>query len=78
MAISKAKSLKIKKDKEAKQLWVSIPPQAELCKKCKFAYPDTEFTEGYRKANCLVFEPPEDKPMEILWENADCDFYTEK
>lgn len=72
------KTLKIKKDKEAKQLWVSIKPSAKLCKTCKFAYPDTKYTKGYEKANCQVFESPEDKPMEVLWDGADCDFYTEK
>jgi hypothetical protein len=70
--------LKIKKDKEAKQLWVSVKPSAVLCKTCKFAYPNTEYTKGYEKANCQVFESPEDKPMEVLWDGADCDFYVRK
>lgn len=78
MAISKTKELRIKADKKAKELWVSIPPAANLCKTCKFAYPDTEFTKGYEKANCLVFESPEDKPTEVLWDNAECDFYVRK
>lgn len=78
MAITKTKELRIKNDKKAKEIWASIPPSAKLCKTCKFAYPNTEFTKGYEKTNCKVFEPPEDKPMEILWENANCDFYTEK
>lgn len=70
--------LKIKADKKAKEIWASIPPKASLCKTCKFAYPNTEYTKGYEKANCQVFESPEDKPMEVLWDGADCDFYVRK
>lgn len=73
-----SKELKIKKEKEAKQLLVGIQPEAKLCKTCKFRLPDTEFTEGYRKCNCEVFVAPEDKPMSILWDNGDCDFYTKE
>lgn len=70
-----SKDLKIKKEKEAKQLWVSISPEAKLCKTCKFRLLDTKFTKGYQKANCTIFQAPEDKPMDVLWRDADCDFY---
>lgn len=70
--------LRNKKEEEAKQLWTSISPSAKQCQTCKFAYPDTEYVKGCQKANCFVFEPPEDKPMEVLWNDSDCDFYTER
>ncbi len=70
--------LRKKKDEEARQLWKAISPTAKQCKTCKFAYPNTEYVNGYEKANCFVYEPPEDKPKEVLWDDGDCDFYTER
>lgn len=72
------RALKIKRNLEAQQHWVSIPLSAKLCKKCIHAYPDTEYTIGAEKANCNMFEPPEDKPVEVLQGTADCDFYEER
>lgn len=69
-------ALKKKKDDEAAQRWTGVSPTAKMCKTCKFAQPDTKYVKGYRKTNCAVFTD-EDKPMEILWNDADCDFYVE-
>lgn len=68
--------LKKKKNEESKQIWTGVSPKGMLCKTCKFAYPNTKYTKGYEKANCLIFES-EDKPMEVLWNGAECDFYVE-
>lgn len=71
------KGLKNKKDDEAKQQWVGIPPNAAQCKKCIHAYPDTKFTVGAEKANCEMYQPPEDKPPGVLQNTVNCDFYEE-
>ncbi len=75
--MNRDEELKKKKEEEARQLWTSISPSAKQCHTCKFAYPDTEYTKGYEKVNCYVFEPPEDKPHSVLWGGEDCDFYTQ-
>ena len=72
------KELKIKKDEQAAELWTATSPSAKQCRTCKFAYADTKYTKGREKANCMVYESPEDKPHEVLWDGADCEFYTEK
>lgn len=69
--------LKKKKDDEAAQRWTGVPPTAKQCKTCKFACPSTKYVNGYAKANCLVFVD-EDKPMDVLWNDAPCDFYVKK
>ena len=73
-----SKELKKKKDDEASQPWAVIRPSANQCKKCVHAYEDTQYTIGAEKANCYMFEPPEDKPHEVLWENKDCPYFEEK
>ena len=72
------RALKIKKDSEAKQLWVGIPPSAKQCRKCIHAYRDTEYTIGAEKANCDMFQPPDDKPPGVLKDEEKCDFYEDK
>ena len=70
-------AIKKKQDDAAKELWVSIPPKATQCKTCIYAYPDTQYTIGAEKANCEMFEPPDDKPMGVLWKDEPCPFYDE-
>ena len=71
------KALKEKKDREAKQPWVGIRPPATQCKKCIHAYPNTEYTIGAEKANCNMFQPPDDKTPGILQDKLDCPYFEE-
>ena len=73
-----SEELKIKKEEQAKELWTAVSPSAKRCRTCKFAYPDGKYAKGCEKANCYVFENGEDKPHDVLWDGANCDFYVEK
>lgn len=75
--MSKETELKAKAEKKAKELWTVKSPSAVQCRTCKFAIPDTKYTKGCEKANCLVFAD-EDKPKEVLWDGASCDFYVKR
>lgn len=70
--------LKRKKEEEASQIWVSIAPSAKQCKTCVFAAEDTEYTVGAEMGFCDVYEMPEGKPMDILWDDAECEWHLEK
>jgi hypothetical protein len=39
---------------------------------------DDEEYERYTHSNCTIFEEPEYKPHEILWEHGDCEYYEGK
>jgi hypothetical protein len=67
--------LKKKKDEEASQIWIGIDPPAAQCKTCIFAVEDTEYTVGAELGRCDVYE---DKPMNILWDEVECEWHVEK
>lgn len=67
-----------KKSEEAAMTGGVIKPTAKLCKTCMHAYEDTQYTKGAEKANCYMFEPPDDKPGEVLWDGKDCMYYEKK
>lgn len=70
-----SEQLKKKKDEEASQLWIGKDPPARQCKKCMWAAEDTEYTVvGF----CDVYEMPEGKPMDVLWDEVECGFLVEK
>lgn len=70
--------LKKKKDEEASQIWASIDPPATQCKSCIFALEDTEYTVGAESSFCDVYEAPDGKPTDILWDEAKCEWLVEK
>lgn len=67
------KKLQDKKEEEIRAAWTVIKPPAKLCKTCLHKLPDTEYTIGAEKATCDMFL--DEKPTEVLWGDADCDFY---
>ena len=71
------RTVKERQDEKAKELWVGIEPTAEKCKTCLMAYSEDEHWGGYLNSNCEIFEPPECKPKEVLWDGADCEYYAE-
>jgi len=70
------KKLQDKKEEETHAVWTVIRPTAKLCKTCIHRLPDTEYTIGAEKSRCDMFL--DEKPTEVLWEDADCDFYEEE
>ena len=73
-----SEALKKKKDEEASQIWASIPPPASQCKTCMFAQKDTEYTVGAEMSVCDVYEMPDGKPTDILWDKAECEYHLER
>lgn len=71
-------ALKRKKDEEAKQLWIGIPPSAEQCRKCIYSLSDTQYTIGAEKAFCDIFTPPEGKSAGILTDDVECPFFEQE
>jgi hypothetical protein len=54
-------------------------PKDIICKTCMFKTPpvtiDGTTHERYTRSNCQIFEEPEYKSHEILWEHGDCEYY---
>ena len=54
-------------------------PKDIVCKTCMFKMPPVtiggEAHERYTRSNCQIFEEPEYKPHEVLWEHSDCEHY---
>jgi hypothetical protein len=54
-------------------------PNDIVCKTCMFQMPpvtiDGVVFERYTGSICQIFEKPENKPHEILWEHGDCEYY---
>jgi hypothetical protein len=71
--------------KEIKPRWESEMigglnvPKDIICETCIFQTPavtiEGEAHERYTRSNCQIFEEPEYKPHEVLWEHADCEYY---
>ena len=72
------KAMKEREDRKAAERWISVKPSAKQCKKCIHAYEDTQYTVGAEKANCYMFEPPDDKTPGILQDKIECPFFEEK
>lgn len=72
-----SEELKRKKNEEASQIWVGMAPSAEQCKTCIFALEDTEYTVGAEMSYCDVYEPPDGKPMDVLWDKTSCEWHVE-
>lgn len=66
-------ALQHKKEDEINASWSVIRPKATLCRTCLHRLPDTQYTIGAEKSICDMFL--DEKPTEVLWEGADCDFY---
>jgi hypothetical protein len=54
-------------------------PADIVCRTCMFRKPAVEvggeIRERYTHGDCKMFEPPNWKPNEILWEHAQCEYY---
>jgi hypothetical protein len=62
------------------EIWHSETVPADIvCKTCMFQMPpatiDGEVYERYTGSVCQIFEKPEYKPHEILWEHGDCEHH---
>lgn len=68
--------LQNKKEEEINASWSVIKPTAKLCKTCLHRLPDTEYTIGAEKSICEMYL--DEKPTDVLWGDADCDFYEEE
>lgn len=71
------RTVKERQDEKAGELWVGIEPTAEKCKTCAFAYSEDDHWGGYLNSNCEIYDD-EEKPTEVLWDGADCEYYTEE
>jgi hypothetical protein len=54
-------------------------PDNIVCRTCRFKKPSVTIggveRERYTHSACLIYEPPNYKPNEILWEHAECEYY---
>lgn len=55
------------------------PSDDIICKTCLFRLADVEVAgttiKRHTYGNCKIFETPEMKPDEVLWEGAECEYY---
>jgi len=55
----------------------TIPPNPKACETCLFR---PSAFRGHKldradTACCTIFEEPEEKPHDVYWDGADCEFY---
>lgn len=54
-------------------------PDADIiCKDCANKIGKTQFSNDYRKISCKVFEWPKTKPIGILTNNENCEYYNQE
>lgn len=71
---------KEKSPKWEKEMWATTTPPDDIqCKDCIFRLqPVTvagETMSRHTYGNCKLYEPPQIKPHEVLWEKKPCEFY---
>lgn len=47
----------------------------EQCKTCMFKIGNNNFSNAYNKSSCKIYEHPQNKPSEIILNQAKCEFY---
>jgi hypothetical protein len=59
------------------EMWNTIQPNPRACETCMFR--TSEFRgitlDRADTANCQIYEEPEDKPREVYFDGADCEYY---
>ena len=70
--------LKKKQDEKAQEIWAGIDPSAAQCRTCVFAQEGTEYTVGAEMSYCDIYEPPDGKPTDVLWDREPCEWHLEK
>jgi len=56
---------------------IQVDPEKIRCRDCVFRNGGMKFPH-FTKAHCEIYVEPELKPMKILFEGADCDFYVQE
>ena len=53
------------------------PINPKKCKTCRFSHGDPPFEDAPEKIHCMIFsrEEGEQKPPEVYYEGADCEYY---
>lgn len=60
------------------EMWTAQSPHAVACETCKFRASlasDGEQLDRADTCNCTIYEYPDNKPHDVLWDGAECEFY---
>jgi hypothetical protein len=49
-----------------------------VCKTCAFSYGDPPFADKPEKGNCQKYPYPKNKPHDVYFDGAKCQYYEEK
>lgn len=67
-----------KRPRWEKEVWTAQSPNAMACETCKFRAslaPSGSQLDRADTCNCELFEYPDNKPRDVLWDGAECEFY---
>lgn len=67
-----------KRPRWEKEIWTVQHPNAVACKTCKFRATVANDGSPLDRAStdtCEIYEAPERKPSDVLWDGAECEFY---
>ena len=67
-----------KRPRWEKEVWTAQSPNAMACETCKFRAsfaPSGSQLDRADTCNCELFEYPDNKPNDVLWDGAECEFY---
>lgn len=67
-----------KRPRWEKEIWTAQSPNATTCATCKFRAsiaPSGRQLDRADTCNCEIFEYPDNKPSDVLWDGAECEFY---
>jgi hypothetical protein len=66
-----------KKPRWEGEMWNTVRPNPKACETCLFRPAEYNGLKVDRadNANCQIYESPESKPYEVLWDGKDCEHY---
>jgi hypothetical protein len=64
-------------DRIKDEVLVAMPPNPKACTTCAFAHGEAPWADTPMKAYCQIYERAEgeDKPDEVYYKGADCEYY---
>ena len=70
--------MSVRRPRWEKEQWTAQSPNATACETCKFRAslaPSGRQLDRADTCNCEIFEYPDNKPSDVLWDGAECEFY---
>ncbi|GHV23286.1 hypothetical protein FACS189494_11160 [Spirochaetia bacterium] len=64
-------------DRIEDEVLVGVPASNRACQTCMFAHGKAPWADTPMKGNCMIYERDagEDKPAEVCFDGADCEYY---